>query len=195
MLTGRAEHRLHLRHDNADERLTPIGRAVGLVDDTRWERYLRRREAIERELETLRTLEISGRHNPQLQALGGTPVNARLSAYEYLRRPEVSYAMLQQLFPDTLRAPAEIAERVEILAKYEVYLRKQQQQIEQLRKVEHWRIPDDLDYDALPAISKETREKLARVRPRTVGQAARVPGVRPADIACLMVYLRAQEKV
>ena len=195
MLTGRAEHRLHLRHDNADERLTPIGRAVGLVDDTRWERYLRRHEAIERELETLRTLEISGRHNPQLQALGGTPVNARLSAYEYLRRPEVSYAMLQQLFPDALRAPAEIAERVEILAKYEVYLRKQQQQIEQLRKVEHWRIPDDLDYDALPAISKETREKLARVRPRTVGQAARVPGVRPADIACLMVYLRAQEKV
>lgn len=195
MLTGRAEHRLHLRHDNADERLTPIGREVGLVCEARWERYRQRRAAIDRELETLRGLEISGRHNPQLQALGGTPVNARWSALEYLRRPEVSYAMLQQLFPDALRAPAEIAERVEILAKYEVYLRKQQHQIEQMRKVEHWRIPEDIDYESLPAISKESREKLARVRPRTVGQAARIPGVRPADIACLMVYLRAQERV
>ncbi len=195
MLTGRAEHRLHLRHDNADERLTPIGRELGLVCERRWRRYLKRRAATQRELETLRTLEISGRHNPQLQTLGGTPVNARLSALEYLRRPEASYTLLQQLFPDALRAPAEIAERVEILAKYEVYLRKQEQQIEQLRKVEHWRIPDDLDYESLPTISKESREKLARVRPRTVGQAARVPGVRPADIACLMVYLRSQQRV
>ncbi|MCX7924808.1 MAG: tRNA uridine-5-carboxymethylaminomethyl(34) synthesis enzyme MnmG, partial [Fimbriimonadales bacterium] len=118
--------------------------------------------------------------------------NARISALEYLRRPEASYAMLQQLFPDVLHAPAEIAERVEIIAKYDVYLRKQQQQIEQMRKVEHWRIPDDIDYESLSAISKESREKLARVRPRTVGQAARIPGIRPADIACLMVYLRAR---
>ncbi|BCW96354.1 MAG: tRNA uridine-5-carboxymethylaminomethyl(34) synthesis enzyme MnmG [Fimbriimonadales bacterium] len=195
MLTGRAEHRLHLRHDNADERLTPIGRELGLVCETRWRRYLERRAATQRELETLRALELSGRHNPQLQALGGTPVNARIAALEYLRRPEASYALLQQLFPDALCAPAEIAERVEILAKYEVYLRKQEQQIEQLRRVEHWRIPDDLDYESLPAISKESREKLARVRPRTVGQAARVPGVRPADIACLMVYLRSRQRV
>ncbi|MDW8052580.1 MAG: tRNA uridine-5-carboxymethylaminomethyl(34) synthesis enzyme MnmG [Armatimonadota bacterium] len=193
MLTGRAEYRLHLRHDNADERLTPIGRQVGLVCEERWRRFRERQARLSAELETLQRLELSGKDNARLQALGGTPVHARISALEYLRRPEASYAMLQQLFPDALKAPAEIAERVEIIAKYDVYLRKQQQQIEQMRKVEHWLIPEDIDYNALTAISKESREKLSRVRPRTVGQAARIPGIRPADIACLMVYLRSRQ--
>jgi len=189
MLTGRAEHRLHLRHDNADERLTPIGRAIGLVDDERWRRFKARQAQIESELQRLDSLEISGKHNPQLVALGGTPVNERLSAREYLRRPEATYAMLAQLFPSDTPVPPEIAEAVEIRVKYEIYLRKQQQQIEQMRKMEDWLIPEGIDYNALTAISRESREKLARVRPRTIGQAARIPGVRPADIACLMVYL------
>jgi tRNA uridine 5-carboxymethylaminomethyl modification enzyme len=189
MLTGRAEHRLHLRHDNADERLTPIGRSIGLVDDTRWERFKARQAQIEAELHRLDTLEISGKHNPQLTALGGTPVNARLTAREYLRRPEASYPMLAQLFPELAQVPPEIAESVEVRVKYEIYLHKQQRQIEQMRKMEDWLIPDDLNYEALHGISHESREKLKRVRPRTLGQAARIPGVRPADIACLMVYL------
>jgi tRNA uridine 5-carboxymethylaminomethyl modification enzyme len=164
MLTGRAEHRLHLRHD----------------------------KRIQAELERLEQLEISGRHNPQLLALGGTPVNARISAREYLRRPEATYAMINALFPAQNPLPAELAEQVEIIAKYEVYLRKQQQQIQQMRRMEHWVIPDDLDYEQLPAISRESREKLSRVRPRTLGQASRIPGVRPADIACLMIYLKSR---
>ncbi len=189
MLTGRAEHRLHLRHDNADERLTPIGREIGLVDDERWRRFKARQAHIEAELQRLERLEMSGRHNPRLVALGGTPVNTRLSAREYLRRPEATYAMLAQLFPPDTPVPPEIAEAIEIRVKYEIYLRKQQNQIEQMRKMEDWLIPEDIDYEALSAISRESREKLARVRPRTIGQAARIPGVRPADIACLMVYL------
>jgi tRNA uridine 5-carboxymethylaminomethyl modification enzyme len=189
MLTGRAEHRLHLRHDNADERLTPIGRQIGLVDEVRWQRFQARQAQIEAELERLERIEISGKHNAQLVALGGTPVNTRLTAREYLRRPEATYAMLAQLFPPDVPVPPEIAEAVEIRVKYEVYLRKQHQQIEQMRKMEEWLIPADLNYEALSALSRESREKLMRVRPRTLGQAARIPGVRPADIACLMVYL------
>jgi tRNA uridine 5-carboxymethylaminomethyl modification enzyme len=189
MLTGRAEHRLHLRHDNADERLTPIGRQIGLVDEVRWQRFQARQAQIEAELARLERIEISGKHNAQLVALGGTPVNTRLTAREYLRRPEATYAMLAQLFPPDVPVPPEIAEAVEIRVKYEVYLRKQHQQIEQMRKMEEWLIPADLNYEALSALSRESREKLMRVRPRTLGQAARIPGVRPADIACLMVYL------
>jgi tRNA uridine 5-carboxymethylaminomethyl modification enzyme len=189
MLTGRAEHRLHLRHDNADERLTPIGRQIGLVDEVRWQRFQARQAQIEAELARLERIEISGKHNAQLVALGGTPVNTRLTAREYLRRPEATYAMLAQLFPPDVPVPPEIAEAVEIRVKYEVYLRKQHQQIEQMRKMEEWLIPADLNYEALSALSRESREKLMRVRPRTLGQAARIPGVRPADIACLMIYL------
>ncbi|MER3402584.1 MAG: tRNA uridine-5-carboxymethylaminomethyl(34) synthesis enzyme MnmG [Armatimonadota bacterium] len=192
MLTGRAEHRIHLRHDNADERLTPIGRQVGLVDAARWQRYQARQEQIRDALAQLERLEISGRHNPQLVALGGTPVNTRLCARDYLRRPEATYAIIQSLFPEAPTLSPEVAEQVETIVKYEIYLRKQHQQIQQMRRMEHWSIPGDIDYEQLRALSRESREKLARVRPRTLGQAARIPGVRPADIACLMVYLRSR---
>ncbi len=195
MLTGRAEHRLHLRHDNADERLTPIGRQIGLVDEARWQRFQVRQAQIGAELARLERIEISGKHNPQLVALGGTAANTRLTAREYLRRPEATYAMLAQLFPPDTPVPAEIAEAVEIRVKYEIYLHKQQHQIEQMRKMEEWLIPEDVNYEALSAISRESREKLMRVRPRTLGQAARIPGVRPADIACLMVYLTSRARL
>ncbi len=119
-------------------------------------------------------------------------MNARISAREYLRRPEATYAMINALFPAEDPIPPELAEQVEIIVKYEVYLRKQQQQIQQMRRMEHWVIPEDIDYERLPALSRESREKLSRVRPRTLGQASRIPGVRPADIACLMIHLKSR---
>ncbi|MCW5933335.1 MAG: tRNA uridine-5-carboxymethylaminomethyl(34) synthesis enzyme MnmG [Fimbriimonadia bacterium] len=190
MLTGRAEYRLTLRHDNADERLTPVGRAVGLVDDERWQRFTQKRHGIETETERLQSEFVSGKHNPWLQANGQSMVSDRVSAYDYLRRPGARYETLSALLGWENPAPSDVVEQIEINAKYEAYLKKQSQQVQQQQKLEHWRIPDDLDYHLLRAISKESREKLAKARPRTVGQAARVPGVRPADIHCLLVYLK-----
>lgn len=193
MLTGRAEYRLMLRHDNADERLTPNGREVGLVDDSRWERFLAKRRDIIQETERLQNSYVSGKHNPALIQMGLPVVDTRVSVYDYLRRPGVSHPALCELFPPDKPVSAVAGEQVEINAKYEIYLRKQHQQVEQQQKLEYKLIPPDLDYKQLKAISKESREKLSRVRPRTIGQATRIPGVRPADISCLLVYLKTKE--
>lgn len=195
MLTGRAEYRLMLRHDNADDRLTPAGREVGLVDDSRWERFLAKRREIIRETERLKNNYVSGKHNPALIQKGLPAVDTRVSVYDYLRRPGVSHPALCELFPPEEPVSAAAGEQVEINAKYEIYLRKQHQQVEQQQKLEHKLIPPDLDYEQLKAISKESREKLSRVRPRTIGQASRIPGVRPADISCLLVYLKTKENM
>ncbi|MBO7680531.1 MAG: tRNA uridine-5-carboxymethylaminomethyl(34) synthesis enzyme MnmG [Thermoguttaceae bacterium] len=173
MFTSRAEYRLLLRHDNADRRLTPIGRAAGLVGDARWERFERK----VRRLEEL-TAALEAAHN------------ASGSAMKYLRRPEVEWPQLAAAFPEFGGVSGEIARELSIDAKYAGYIERQRDQIAQAARWEKRRIPEGFDYGALEHLRSEAKEKLQAVRPETLGQAARISGITPADIAFLMVVLQ-----
>ncbi|BDI30897.1 tRNA uridine 5-carboxymethylaminomethyl modification enzyme MnmG [Capsulimonas corticalis] len=188
LLTSRAEHRLLLRQDNADLRLTEFGRDAGLVPDERWERFQEKRAAVEMEKARLRTTYLTGAHNAQLASLGMAPISQRTSLEEILRRPEMRYGGLEALASGPAIAPI-IAEQVEIQVKYDGYIKRQQEQVLSASRREDVAIPEAFDYAPIRAISTEGREKLKRVRPATLGQASRIPGVTPADIAVLSVYL------
>jgi tRNA uridine 5-carboxymethylaminomethyl modification enzyme len=196
MLTSRSEYRLHLRSDNADERLTPLGREIGLIDDRRWQLYQEKQRRIAAEQERLRQIRIKP-HDPvvaQLQAMG-EPVRTAVTLAELLTRPGIHYEHLLQWglgAPDVERA---VWESVEIRLKYAGYLQRQQQQIEQVQKYAQRRLPPDIDYQRITTLSMEAREKLTHVRPLTLGQAARIGGVNPADIQALLVYLELHQRV
>ncbi len=193
MFTSRAEHRLLLREDNADLRLTEIGRRLGVVDDTRWAAFVIKREAIERESQRLREVWVRPAQISEADAqrvLQG-PLARESRAAELLRRPEVTYAGLMSLpgvGPGEL--DPQVAEQVEIQAKYAGYIERQREDIERQRRHEQMTLPPDLDYAEVRGLSREVREKLSRHRPHTLGQAGRLPGVTPAAVSLLLIHLK-----
>lgn len=192
MLTSRAEFRLLLRHDNADLRLTPAGWRVGLVPEERYRRVVDKQRAIERELQRLGrvTLRPEPGVNALLREMGCETCESPVTAEQYLRRPRASYEAVRLLAPPEGDVSPEVAEQVALEARYAGYIDKQRCQVERARRLEEHRIPEALDYGAVTGLCTEARERLARHRPRTVGQAARIAGVNPTDIAALLVHLR-----
>ena len=176
MFTSRAEYRLLLRHDNADRRLTPLGRRAGLVDDTRWQRLQRKEQAIAELTEFLRT------HRHEQQTLE-----------QWLRRPEVDWsqvcAMAPELAERAAKVPAEAVEQVVLETKYSGYVARQAAQVERFQRMESRPIPPHFDYAAVPQLRAEAKEKLTRIRPTSLGQASRISGISPADLAVLLIYL------
>ena len=196
MFTSRAEYRLSLREDNADQRLTEAGRRLGLVDDTRWARFEEKREAMARETERLKSTWVNPATLPEADATRvlGKAMEREYSLFDLLRRPEVDYAALMSL-PGAGPGldDAEVSGQVEIEAKYAGYVTRQQVEIERQRALEDQPLPADFDYLALGSLSIEVRQKLNQARPATLGQASRVAGVTPAAVSVLMVYLKRGE--
>ena len=191
VLTSRSEYRLVLRGDNADQRLTPLGRELGLIDDRRWEIYSRKQESIaaeQRRLNTLR-LKASDPAAAAVEAETGAAIKGSITLAELLRRPGFHSSDLVRHGLADPRQPREVAEAAEIAIKYSGYLARQQQQIDQVKQQEHRPIPADLDYGSIGTLSREAREKLAVVRPLNLGQASRLPGVSPADTTALLLWL------
>ena len=197
MMTSRAEYRLLLRHDNADTRLMPKGYEAGLVSEERYQRFLKKQEAVQTEIDRLSAtiMPPSQAVNDFLKEQNSTPIKNGVSLKELLRRPEITYEALEAIDKGrkdvTLNKTAR--EEVEILVKYEGYIKRQEQQVEQFKKMEKMLIPDDVDFKAIPTISLEAREKLSKLRPASVGQAGRISGVSPADVTALVVYLKTRQ--
>lgn len=191
MMTSRAEYRLILRQDNADLRLTKIGYKVGLIDEDRYQAVLYKEKCIEEEIQRLKKTVIGANREAQelLTSLGSSPLATASTLADLIRRPELSYEVLESIDPERKPLPEDVIEQININLKYEGYIERQQRQIEQFKKMENKRLPEDMDYNAISGLRLEARQKLQKFRPLSIGQASRISGVNPADISVLMVYL------
>ena len=190
MMTSRSEYRLLLRQDNADRRLTPIGHKVGLIDDKRYEQFLKKKELCDREIERLETTFISPLvANPFLEKLELTTVATGISLAELLRRPALTYDMLAEIDGSRPALPRGVRMTAEISIKYEGYIKRQVAEVNRRAKLDEKKIPEDIDYSAVKGLRIEATQKLSKIRPQTIGQASRISGVSPADISVLMIYL------
>lgn len=191
MMTSRAEYRLILRQDNADERLTEIGHRIGLVSDERYSRYMKKQEEIAKEIERLAGTNVKAApaFNEYLQSIGESAISESVSMAELLRRPAIGIEELEN-FTEASPYSDEVKEAAQIAIKYEGYIKKQQQQVERFRELENKRLRDDIDYMAISGLRIEARQKLSQMKPENLGQASRISGVSPSDIAVLMIYLK-----
>ena len=193
MLTSRSEYRLLLRQDNADSRLTELGHKIGLIDDEQFSRFNVKQDAIQREMERLRETKLPATDEVNsILAKYEEHIDRGIRLAELLKRPNVNYEMFKELDEETrnLNLSEDITGEVEVLIKYDGYLKRQEQQVETAEKLEKYRIPENIDYSAIKHISTETREKLEKIRPQNLAQASRIGGVKPADISVLMVMLK-----
>lgn len=192
MFTSRAEHRLMLREDNADERLTPVGRRLGLVDDSRWARFTRKQAELAAIMDGLRSIRIrpDAATRELVDSLGGRLPQKAISLKELLRQPELGIGNLAPLWPELLDFGAEALEEAEIQVKYEGYLDRQRELAARSEQQEQAVLPEDMDYARVAGLSREAVEKLDRIRPRTLGQAGRISGITPAAISCLEIHLK-----
>lgn len=192
MLTSRSEYRLLLRQDNADERLTPIGHKIGLIDDTQFERFNKKQELIQIEKTRLEGLKIPATHEVnEILAKYEEHLDRGIRASELLKRPNISYKIIKEIDESTkeLNIPKDVYEQIEVIVKYDGYIKRQQEQVDQAGKLEKFKIPENIDYNTIDHISTETKEKLSKIRPKNLAQASRIGGVKPADISILMVML------
>lgn len=192
MFTSRAEHRLMLREDNADERLTPVGRRLGLVDDSRWERFTRKQAELAAIMDGLRSIRVrpDAATRELVDSLGGRLPQKAISLKELLRQPELGIGNLAPLWPELLDFGAEALEEAEIQVKYEGYLDRQRELAARSEQQEQTVLPAEVDYARVAGLSREAVEKLDRIRPRTLGQAGRISGITPAAISCLEIHLK-----
>lgn len=196
MLTSRSEYRLILRSDNADQRLTPLGRDIGLIDDRRWQLFQRKQANIAAEKERLHETRVK-EHDPVGQAISAQTqqaIKGSITLADLLRRPGFHYVDLERYGLGNGMCDRSEKEGAEIDIKYSGYIQRQQHQIDQISRQEHRKLPADLDYAAISTLSKEAREKLGKVKPLTIGQAARIGGVNPADVNALLIYLEIQAR-
>ena len=193
MMTSRAEYRLLLRQDNADQRLTPIGHEIGLISEERYQNLLKKQELIKNEIDRMQHVNIGTSQKIQnfLKKNNSTPLTSGIKLVELARRPELSYKILEEIDEGRSELPEDVIEQVDIHVKYEGYIKRQERQVEQFKKMEEKKIPADINYAEIPSLRIEAKQKLEELRPDSIGQASRISGVSPADISVLLVYLKA----